>query len=129
MPVALGILAMGEEALRDDEMEIVPGACHRDIEEAPLLLDLGRGAGTEVRGNAAIDDVQHEDRFPLLALGRVKGRKDHIILVEQRHTGLVAGRVRRIERELRQESFSRGISSRDLFELDQVGAPCDGVLM
>jgi hypothetical protein len=45
MPVALGILAMGEEALRDHEMEIVPGARHRHIEEAPLLLDLGRGAG------------------------------------------------------------------------------------
>jgi hypothetical protein len=36
---------MGEEALRDHEMEIVPGARHRHIEEAPLLLDLGRGAG------------------------------------------------------------------------------------
>ena len=56
-------------------------------------------------------------------------RKDQIILVEQRRPGLVAGRVRRIERQLRQEPLSRGISARDLFELDQVGAPRDGVLM
>jgi hypothetical protein len=49
MTVPLRVLAMGEEALRDHEMEIVPGARHRHIEEAPLLLDLGRGAGAAVR--------------------------------------------------------------------------------
>ena len=59
----------------------------------------------------------------------MNGRKDQIILVEQRHPGLVAGRVRRIERELGQKPFSRGIPTRDLFELDQVGAPRDGVIM
>src|SRR6201987_2334535 len=129
MPVALGILAMGEEVLRDGEMEIVPGACHRDIEEAPLLLDVGRGAGAEVRRDASVDDVQYEDRFPFLAFGGMDGRKDQIILVEQRRPGLVAGRVRRIERKLREEPLSRGISARDLFELDQVSAPRDRVLM
>jgi len=34
MTVALCVLAMGEEALRDDEVEIVLGARHGDIEEA-----------------------------------------------------------------------------------------------
>jgi hypothetical protein len=67
--VALRVLALGEEALRNHEVQIVPGARHRDIEEAPLLLDLGRGAGTEVRRDASIDDVQDEDRFPFPALG------------------------------------------------------------
>ena len=38
-------------------------------------------------------------------------------------------RVRRIERELGQKPFSRGIPTRDLFELDQIGAPRDGVLV
>jgi hypothetical protein len=120
MVVPLRVLAVGEEALRNHEVQIVSGTRHRDIEEAPLLLDLGRGAGTEVRGNTAIDDVQDEDRFPFLALGRVNGGKDQIILVEQRHPGLVAGRVRWIERELGQKPFSRGIPTRDLFELDAV---------
>ena len=123
MTVALRVLALGEESLRDHQVEIVPSARHCDIEEAPLLLDLGRGAGAEVRGNAVIDDVQHKDRSPFLAFGGMDGRKDQIILVEQRRPGLVAGRVRRIERELRQEPLSRGISTRDLFELDQVGTP------
>ena len=68
MVVPLRVLAVGEKALRNHEVQIVPGARHRDIEEAPLLLDLGRRAGTEVRRNAAIDDVQDEDRFPFLAL-------------------------------------------------------------
>src|SRR5439155_26264715 len=111
------------------KVEIVPGARHRHIEEATLLLDVGRGAGAEVRRDAAVDDVQYEDRFPFLAFGRMDCRKDQQILVEQRRPGLVAGRVRRIERELRQEPLSRGISTRNLFELDQVGAPRDGVLM
>ena len=32
MPIPLRALAMGEEALRDNEVEIVLGARHRDIE-------------------------------------------------------------------------------------------------
>jgi hypothetical protein len=49
MTVVLDILAMGEEPLRNHKMKIVPGARHRHIEEAPLLLDPGRGAGAAVR--------------------------------------------------------------------------------
>ena len=66
MVVALSVLAMGEEALRDHQMEIVLGARHCDIEEAPLLLDLFRSASAEVRWNASIDDIEHEDRLPFL---------------------------------------------------------------
>ena len=39
MPIALGVLPMGEEALRHDEMQIVLGAGHRDIEQSAFLLD------------------------------------------------------------------------------------------
>ena len=35
MTVALCVLALREESLRDHQVEIVPSACHRDIEEAP----------------------------------------------------------------------------------------------
>src|ERR1700730_12346286 len=97
MVVALSVLAMGEEALRDHQMEIVLGARHCDIEEPPLLLNLFRSAGAEVRWNTSIDDIQHEDRLPFLALGGMDGRKDQIILIEQRQAGLIAGRIRRIE--------------------------------
>src|SRR5271155_1261706 len=57
MAVALRVLRVDEEALRSHEMQIVPGTRHRDIEEAPFLLDLRRAAGAEVRRNAPIDDV------------------------------------------------------------------------
>src|SRR5271169_52324 len=57
MAVALRVLPVGEEALRNHEVQIVLGTRHRDIEEAPFLLDLGRAAGAEVRRNAPIDHV------------------------------------------------------------------------
>src|SRR6202047_5191488 len=96
MPVALRILATGEETLRNNEVKIVLGARHRDIEQTPLLLDLGGRPGAEVGGNAAIDDVEHEDGLPFLSLGGMDRRKDQIILVEQRHARLAARRIRRI---------------------------------
>ena len=121
MPVALRVLAMREEALRHDEMQIVLGARHGDIEQPPLLLDLGRRAGAEVGGNAAVDDVEHEDRFPFLPLGGMDRREDQIVLVEQRHARLIAGGIRRVERQLGQEALARRIAGGDLLELQQVG--------
>ena len=51
MVVPLRVLAVGEEALRNHEVQIVPGTRHRDIEEAPLLLERtsGRTADPAVR--------------------------------------------------------------------------------
>src|ERR1700716_3310131 len=129
MAVALRVLAIGEEALRDHEVKVVLGARHCDVKEAPLLLDLFRSAGAEVRWDASIDDIQHEHRLPFLALGGMNGREDQIILIEPRHTGLVAGRVRRIEREFCQEAFPRGVPAGYLFELDQIGTSRCSVLM
>ena len=57
------------------------------------------------------------------------GGQDQIVLVEQRDAGLVAGRVRRIERQLGEEALARRIAAGDLLELDQVGAPCLGVFV
>jgi hypothetical protein len=99
MPVALRVLAMGEETLRNNEMKIVLGARHRDIEQTPLLLDLGGRPSAEVGGNAAIDDIEHEDRLPFLSLGGMDRREDQIVLVEPRHACLVTRRIRRIERK------------------------------
>src|SRR5260221_2203067 len=60
--ITVRALAMGEEALRDDEVKVVLGARYADMEQAPLLLDLGGRPGAEVGGNASIDDVEHENR-------------------------------------------------------------------
>ena len=129
MPVALRALAMGEEALRHHEMQIVFGSRHRDIEQPALLLDLGRGAGGKVGRDAAVHDVEHEDRFPFLSLGRMDRRQDQIILVEQRHARLVAGRVGRIEGDLGQETLARWIAVCNLLQLYQIGASHDGILV
>jgi hypothetical protein len=90
---------MGEETLRQNEVKIVLGTRHGDLEQTPLLLDLGGHPSAEVGG--AIDDIEHEDRLPFLPLGGMDRRKDQIILVEQRNARLVARRVRRIERKFR----------------------------
>ena len=111
MPIAVRILAMGEKALRDDKMQIVLGACHRNIEKAAFLLDFGRRAGGKIGRDAAIDDVEHKDRLPFLALGRMNRRKDQIILVKKWYACLIARCLRRIEAELCQEPLARGIAA------------------
>src|SRR5690349_13830718 len=107
MAVAARRLLMGEEALRQDEVEAVAGPGHGDIEEAPLLLDLGRRAGGEVGGDAAVYGVEEEDRAPFLPLGGMDGGEDQIVLVLHRRAGAGAGRVRRVERQLGEEFFAR----------------------
>ena len=129
MPVAVGVLAVREEALRHDEVQVVLGARHGDVEQAPLLLDLGGRAGAEIGGDAAVDDIEDEHRFPLLSLGRMDGRQDQIILVLQRRAGFVAGGVRRIEGQLGEEALARGIASGDLLQLHEIGATRCGVLV
>ena len=129
MPVAVRVLAVREEALRHDEVQVVLGARHGDVEQAPLLLDLGGRAGAEIGGDAAVDDVEDEHRLPLLPLGRMDGRQDQIVLVLQRRAGFVAGGVRRIEGQLGEEALARGVAGGDLLQLHEIGAARRGVLV
>ena len=68
MPVALGTLAVGEKAMWHDQMQAVPGACHRNVQQSALLFDFRRRSGTEIGGNAAVDHSEHEDGLPFLSL-------------------------------------------------------------
>ena len=61
MAVAMPMLMAAEQAHRLDQMQMVPGARHRHVEETALFLDLFTVANRHVRRDAAIDDVQHED--------------------------------------------------------------------
>ena len=88
VPVAVAALGVDIEALRHDQMQMILGAGHGDVEQPPLFLDLGAGAGREIGRDAAVDAVEQKDRVPFLALGRVDGRKDQIILIEQRRARL-----------------------------------------
>lgn len=67
--VALARLVMGIETLRHQQMEVVLGAGHSDVEQATLFLYLLHRACCHVRGYAAVDDVKDVDGVPFLSLG------------------------------------------------------------
>ncbi len=56
VPIAAARLAMRVEALRMDQVQLVPGSGHGDVEEAPLLDLIGAAAG-HIRGDAAVNDA------------------------------------------------------------------------
>ena len=88
------MLTMCEEALRHHKMKIVLCARHRDVEQAALLLELSGSAGAEVRRHATVDHVEDIDRLPFLALRRMDRRQDEVVLIQEKHAGLIqfAGR-------------------------------------
>ena len=65
---------MREKTLWGDQMQMVLGSSHGDIEQAAFFLDLCSRAGSEVGGNASIYRVKKEYGLPLLPLGRVNSR-------------------------------------------------------
>ena len=117
MPIALGVLAMGEKALRGDEMQAILCPRHGDVKQTAFFVDLVLCADPQIDRDAAIDDVENEHGLPFLALGRMDRRQDQIILVEMRHASLVTRCIRWIEGELGEEAFPRGIARRDLLKL------------
>jgi hypothetical protein len=54
VPVTLGAIAISKEPLRYDQIQIILGARHGNIQQAPLFLDLGRRAGTHFGWQPAI---------------------------------------------------------------------------
>jgi hypothetical protein len=65
---------MHEKALGDNQMQMILGSSHGDIEQAAFFLDLCSRASGEIRGDASIYRVQKEYGLPLLPLRRVNGR-------------------------------------------------------
>ncbi len=127
--VAVRALRMRIEAVRYDQVQMILGARHRDIEQTAFLLDFRLRAGGKIGRNAAVDAVEHEHRIPFLTLGRVDGRQNQIILVTERRAGLVARCARRIERKLGEKALAARIAQRDLGKLQQVGLPCREILV
>jgi class 3 adenylate cyclase len=82
--------------------------------------DLRWIAGGHVRGDAAINELQHIDRIPFLTLGRMDRRQDQIILVEPGAAGFGAGRVGRVERHFGEKAFAVWVTHGDLFKLVEV---------
>src|SRR6266436_9456833 len=117
---AEAMLVGAEELQRLNQMEMLLGTGHGDIKQTALFLDLRRIAGGHVRGDAAIDELQHIDRVPFLTLGRMDRRQDQIILVEPGKAGFGAGRIGRVERHFGEKAFAVWVAHGDLFELVEV---------
>src|SRR5215470_17740435 len=117
------------EALWDEEHELILGARHGDVEQAPLLLDLRGAAGCHVGGDATVDHVENEHRAPLLALGGMNRREDKIVLIEPRGAGLAAAGARRVEREVGEKMGARAVAGGDALQLVEVGSADHGVRM
>ena len=76
----LGLLVR-VKTLRNNQQQLVLGAGHGDVEQAPFLFNLFVVGGGHVGGDAAIDHVQNVNGLPFLTFGRVNGREDQIVLV------------------------------------------------
>ena len=81
--IAIASLRMGVETLRHDQVQMVLGPRHGDVQKPALFLDLRGRAGREIGGDASVNDVQDKHRLPLLSLRRVNRREDQVVLVEQ----------------------------------------------
>jgi len=57
-----------KKSLRNDKVEAVFRPGHADVKQAALLFDFVRRAGAQIGGDAAVNDVEDEDRFPLLPI-------------------------------------------------------------
>src|SRR5580704_12354423 len=120
---AEAMLVGAKEPQRLNQMKMLLGAGHGDIEQAALFVDLRRIAGGHVGGDAAIDEVQHVDRIPFLPFGRMDRRQDQIILVEPGPAGFGARRIGRVERHFGEEAFAVWVTHGDLLELVEIPRP------
>ena len=72
MPVAVARLLVDIKSLRHHQCLLIHGTCHAHVEEPAFFLDLGGASGGHVARNAAIDNIEKENRAPFPALGGMK---------------------------------------------------------
>src|SRR5215472_5761099 len=90
------LLLMGIEPLRHDEMQMIFCAGHCHVEQTAFFLDFLRRASGEIRWNTAVHAIENKHGLPFLALGRMNGRENEVIVVQQRCASLITGGIRRI---------------------------------
>jgi hypothetical protein len=86
------------EAYGIDQVKVPFRARHRDVEKAPLFLDLLDVFGSHVRGDAPVNHIQYKHCAPLLALGRMDRRQNEIIFVQVGRFGFCACGLGWVER-------------------------------
>ena len=111
---------------RLDQVQLIACTRHCDVQQPPLLVDSIRLAGCEFRREISVGDIQHVDRVPFLALGRMHGGQHQIILIQHRWPCELATRARRVERQLGQESFAARILSGQMLQHFEIGGAHTG---
>src|SRR2546429_2628581 len=86
MTIGMPMLMGAEEPQRLHQMQVLPGARHRDVKKTAFFLDLLAAVHRHVRRDAAVGDVKHEYSIRPLALRRMDGRQHEIVLIEMRRT-------------------------------------------
>ena len=114
MTIGMPMLVGAEEPRWLHQVQMLPSTRHGDVKETAFFLDLLRAADRHVRGDATIDDVEHEHGIPFLALGRMDRRQHEVILIEMRRTRLGAGGLRRVQGQLGQKAAACRIGSGNL---------------
>jgi len=99
--VAVAGLVVGVEALGQEELQLVLGAGHGDVEQR-RSSSISAGEPVAMSEGMQAVDALMVDGLPFLALGRMDGGEDEMSS-SSRGAGFAAGGVGRIERELGQE--------------------------
>src|SRR5919106_4042574 len=102
-------------AQRKIDAEVVLGSGECDVEEPPLLLEGLLVTGRHVARHHPVRRVDDVDDLPLTTLGRVDGRENQVILVEERGPGEIPGRARRVQRPGGGETPAGVVARSDLF--------------
>ena len=92
-----------------DDQRVAPR--HGDIEQPAFFLNPFALADTEAGGNAAVDDIEHEEILPFLPFCRMDRRQEQLVVVAMRRPRVVAAWGRRIECKVRREAFACQICS------------------
>src|SRR5882672_1814132 len=122
VPVAVRGLLVYVETLWHDKLQVILGARHRHVKQAPFFLNLGGRTGGEIRRDAAVDRIQQVHGGPFLPFGGMNGRERQIFLIAQRVACFVAGCARRVECQLGKKTLTRSVCGGDVFQRSQVGA-------
>ena len=107
------------QRIRDEQL--IAGAGHRHVQEAPLFVDLRVVIGRARHWEHAVGGVDHEHRVPFLPFrGMHRGQNQGVVFIGAAHREILRVR-RRLEGQRREKGAAVGVAGGDHFELIEVG--------
>jgi hypothetical protein len=108
----LGLLIV-VRPVRNYQVEDVLGPGHGHIQQPAFFLYFF-GTGRHARRNTSVHYIQNSDIAPFLALGRVNGRKDRVVLLDWPCPTAATCCVRGIKGQFGEKPLTRGVPGSDL---------------